>query len=34
MNKLLFIRLYFPNGEFYDTHIWNNIDLNNCLKFN
>lgn len=27
-------KLYFPNGEVVQTHLWNGIDLNNALKNN
>ena len=27
-------RLWFPNGDFVETHIWNTIDINNYLKNN
>ena len=34
MKNLQYLRLYFPNGKFTYVHIWNRIDLNNCLKLN
>ncbi len=29
-----YYRLLFPNGEITETHVFNKIDLNNCLKSN
>lgn len=31
---MLMCKLYFPDGSTIETHIWNGLVLNNCLKSN